>query len=99
MNGATLPDSGKLKGLMHAADKFEYRRGYKFSTYATWWIRQGITRAVSDQSRTVRLLVHINESMNKFLRASRSWTRNWAAGQPTRRSAAGWTFRWKRSRS
>jgi RNA polymerase primary sigma factor len=58
-------------GLMRAADKFNYRRGYKFSTYATWWIRQGITRAISDQSRTIRLPVHMNESMNKFLRASR----------------------------
>ena len=58
-------------GLMQAADKFEYRRGYKFSTYATWWIRQGITRAISDQSRTIRIPVHMNESMNKFLRASR----------------------------
>src|SRR3989442_680117 len=58
-------------GLMRAADKFKYRRGYKFSTYATWWIQQGITRAISDQSRTIRLPVHMNESMNKFLRASR----------------------------
>ena len=57
-------------GLIRAADKFEYRRGYKFSTYATWWIRQGITRAISDQSRTIRIPVHMNESMNKFLRAS-----------------------------
>jgi RNA polymerase primary sigma factor len=58
-------------GLMRAADKFKYRRGYKFSTYATWWIRQGITRAISDQSRTIRIPVHMNESMNKFWRASR----------------------------
>ena len=58
-------------GLMRAADKFEYRRGYKFSTYATWWIRQAITRAIADQSRTIRIPVHMNESMNKFLRASR----------------------------
>src|SRR5271157_5216132 len=58
-------------GLMKAADKFEYRRGYKFSTYATWWIRQAITRAIADQSRTIRIPVHMNESMNKFLRASR----------------------------
>ena len=57
--------------LMRAADKFEYRRGYKFSTYATWWIRQGIARAVADQSRTIRLPVHMNEIINKFLRASR----------------------------
>ncbi len=58
-------------GLMRAAEKFEYQRGYKFSTYATWWIRQAITRAIADQSRTIRIPVHMNESMNKFLRASR----------------------------
>ncbi len=58
-------------GLMRGADKFYHRRGYKFSTYATWWIRQAITRAISDQSRTIRILVHMNESMNKLLRASR----------------------------
>ena len=58
-------------GLMRAADKFEYRRGWKFSTYATWWIRQAITRAIADQSRTIRLPVHMNESVNKFLRATR----------------------------
>ena len=58
-------------GLMIAAKKFEYRRGYKFSTYATWWIRQAVTRAIADQSRTIRLPVHINERVNKFLRALR----------------------------
>jgi RNA polymerase primary sigma factor len=58
-------------GLMTAADKFEYRRGYKFSTYATWWIRQGITRAIADQSRTIRIPVQLNDSINKSLRASR----------------------------
>lgn len=58
-------------GLMKAVEKFEYRRGYKFSTYATWWIRQAITRAIADQSRTIRIPVHMNESMNKFLRATR----------------------------
>ncbi|HLV95114.1 MAG TPA: RNA polymerase sigma factor RpoD, partial [Candidatus Acidoferrales bacterium] len=58
-------------GLMKAVDKFEYRRGYKFSTYATWWIRQAITRAIADQARTIRIPVHMNESMNKFLRATR----------------------------
>jgi len=58
-------------GLMRAADKFDYKRGFKFSTYATWWIRQAITRAIADQSRTIRVPVHMNESMNKFLRANR----------------------------
>ena len=62
-------------GLMRAADKFEYRRGYKFSTYATRWIRQAITRAIADQSRTIRIPVHMNESMNKFLRATRELER------------------------
>jgi RNA polymerase primary sigma factor len=57
-------------GLMRAADKFEYRLGYKFSTYATWWVRQAITRAIADQSRTIRIPVHMNESMNKLRRAS-----------------------------
>ena len=59
-------------GLMKAIDKFDYRRGFKFSTYATWWIRQGITRAISDQSRTIRLPVHMQETLNKLTRAGRS---------------------------
>jgi RNA polymerase primary sigma factor len=58
-------------GLMKAVDKFEYRRGYKFSTYATWWIRQAITRAIADQARTIRIPVHMIETMNKLVRASR----------------------------
>jgi RNA polymerase primary sigma factor len=58
-------------GLMKAVDKFEYRRGYKFSTYATWWIRQAVTRAISDQARTIRVPVHMVEIINKLLRASR----------------------------
>ncbi len=59
-------------GLMKAVDKFEYRRGYKFSTYATWWIRQAITRAIADQARTIRIPVHMIETINKFIRVSRS---------------------------
>ena len=58
-------------GLMRAVDKFEYRRGYKFSTYATWWIRQAITRAIADQARTIRIPVHMVETINKLLRVSR----------------------------
>jgi RNA polymerase primary sigma factor len=58
-------------GLIRAAEKFDYHRGVKFSTYATWWIRQSITRAIDDQSRTIRIPVHMNESLTKFLRASR----------------------------
>jgi len=57
---------------MRAVDKFEYRRGYKFGTYATWWIRQAITRAIADQSRTIRIPVHMNEAINKLIRAARS---------------------------
>ena len=58
-------------GLMKAVDKFEYRRGYKFSTYATWWIRQAITRAIADQARTIRIPVHMIETINKLVRSSR----------------------------
>jgi len=58
-------------GLMKAVDKFEYQRGYKFSTYATWWIRQAITRSIADQSRTIRIPVHMTETINKLIRVSR----------------------------
>ena len=58
-------------GLMKAVDKFEYRRGYKFSTYATWWIRQAITRSIADQARTIRIPVHMIETINKLSRISR----------------------------
>jgi len=58
-------------GLMKAVDKFEYRRGYKFSTYATWWIRQAVSRAIADQARTIRLPVHMVEIVNKLVRTSR----------------------------
>jgi RNA polymerase primary sigma factor len=58
-------------GLMRAVDKFEYRRGFKFSTYATWWVRQAITRAIADQARTIRIPVHMIETINKLIRASR----------------------------
>ena len=59
-------------GLMKATEKFEYRRGYKFSTYATWWIRQAITRAIADQARTIRIPVHMIETINKLIRTSRA---------------------------
>jgi len=59
-------------GLMKAVDKFEYKRGYKFSTYATWWIRQAITRSIADQARTIRIPVHMTETINRLVRVSRS---------------------------
>src|SRR5205085_6991780 len=58
-------------GLMRAADKFDYHRGFKFSTYATWWIRQAVTRALAGRSRTIRMPVHMNESLSKYLYQSR----------------------------
>ena len=63
-------------GLMRAVDKFEYRRGYKFSTYATWWIRQAVTRAIADQARTIRIPVHMIETLNKVIRTSRTLTQD-----------------------
>src|SRR5205814_4547115 len=58
-------------GLMKAVEKFEYRRGYKFSTYATWWIRQAVTRAIADQARTIRIPVHMIKTINKVLRGAK----------------------------
>jgi RNA polymerase primary sigma factor len=74
-------------GLMKAVDKFEYRRGYKFGTYATWWIRQAVTRAIADQSRTIRIPVHMNEAINKLLRASRSLVQEYGR-EPTNEEIA-----------
>ena len=70
LNLGDLVQEGNI-GLMKAVDKFEYRRGYKFSTYATWWIRQAITRSIADQARTIRIPVHMIETINKLNRISR----------------------------
>ena len=75
-------------GLMKAVDKFEYRRGYKFSTYATWWIRQAITRAIADQARTIRIPVHMIETINKLIRTSRALVQE-LGREPTSEEIAG----------
>lgn len=72
-------------GLMKAVDKFEYRRGYKFSTYATWWIRQAITRSIADQARTIRIPVHMIETINKLVRTSRHMLHE-IGREPTRKN-------------
>jgi len=80
-------------GLMKAVDKFEYRRGYKFSTYATWWIRQAITRSIADQARTIRIPVHMIETINKMNRISRQILQE-TGRSPTRRpSPSAWRCR------
>ena len=80
-------------GLMKAVDKFEYKRGYKFSTYATWWIRQAITRAIADQARTIRIPVHMIETINKLIRTSRALVQELGREPRRRRSRSGWTSR------
>ena len=83
-------------GLMKAVDKFEYRRGYKFSTYATWWIRQAITRAIADQARTIRIPVHMIETINKLIRTSRYLVQELGRNPNRRRSPKKWRFPWKK---
>ena len=84
-------------GLMKAVDKFEYRRGYKFSTYATWWIRQAITRAIADQARTIRIPVHMIETINKLIRTSRQLVQELGREPTSEEIARRWTSRSTRS--
>jgi RNA polymerase primary sigma factor len=84
-------------GLMKAVDKFEYRRGYKFSTYATWWIRQAITRAIADQARTIRIPVHMIETINKLIRTSRQLVQEYGTRADQRKkSPSAWKFPWRK---
>jgi RNA polymerase primary sigma factor len=78
-------------GLMKAVDKFEYRRGYKFSTYATWWIRQAITRSIADQARTIRIPVHMIETINKLNRISRQMLQEYGREATPEELAKKWT--------
>jgi len=71
-------------GLMKAVEKFEYQRGYKFSTYATWWIRQAITRAIADQARTIRIPVHMIETITNLSELLDIWFRSWVKSHPGR---------------
>jgi RNA polymerase primary sigma factor len=84
-------------GLMKAVDKFEYQRGYKFSTYATWWIRQAITRAIADQARTIRIPVHMIETIKSSSGPPDILCRNWAGNPIRRRLPTRWNFLLRRS--